>query len=328
MRIGKPQPTRRPILISELLGLFEKSKPPQKILDCNFGRGGHSLALLKKFPQAEITATDCDDRAVAFGRELKEVKTGRIHLLRQNFRHFAESAENTDSKGPYNMILMDLGPSQAQLKEAEQGFGFYRDGPLDMRMDRRKKQTAADILNSYSKKQLVRLFQSFGEIKRPHKTVDKILRQRQKSPFQSAGQLARLLQNQGLKRKQQTKHPATVWFLALRIAVNRELEDLEMALPELLPLLAPEGKWAVISFHSLEDRIVKRAFKSFALAGRGRLLQKKPLIPGREEKKQNPYCRSAKMRLFIKSPKPVGLEKSKSGGGNNSPARKAQAAQS
>ena len=316
----------QPVLLSQLLSLFESLQPPRHILDCNFGRGGHSLALLKKFPQAKITAIDCDDQAIAFGKELEEIKTGRIQLLRQNFCHFAENlnaeilrsaprpasklatnhsalAPASSSKKRYDLILMDLGPSSPQLHDPKRGFSFYQDGPLDMRMDRQNPLTAEIILNSYSKRQLIHLFQSFGEIKRPRPVVEKIIQQRKKEPFKSSYQLARLIQNQGPKRKRQKKHPATTWFLALRIAVNSELDNLKQALPAFLPLLAREGKLAVISFHSLEDRIVKTAFKKFVAEGQGALLNKKALQAGRQERRQNPACRSAKLRIFIKSVK-------------------------
>lgn len=285
-----------PVLVSELLSLFSKAHPPQQILDCTFGRGGHSLAFLKKFPKVLVTGLDCDDQAIEYGSLLKEVKEGKIKLFKKNFHTFATSAAQ---KEIYDVVLMDLGVSSPQLDEKERGFSFYQDGPLDMRMDRRQEFKAEDIINTWGKKALVQLFQTYGEIKNPYKVIEAILKQRRKKKFKSTLELSHLIKKYET-RKGRKIHPATPWFLALRILVNQELKGLEACLPDFLSLLKEQGYFAVISFHSLEDRIVKKAFRKFVGEGKGRLWNKKILRPSLQERKQNPRSRSAKMRVFQK----------------------------
>ena len=285
-----------PVLVSELLDLFPEDTPPQKILDCTFGRGGHSLALLKKFPQLSITGLDLDDQAVDFGSSLKEAKEGKIKLLKKNFHNFASSSS---TKEMYDMILMDLGVSSPQLDDSQRGFSFYQEGPLDMRMDRQQELKADEIINTWSKEDLIKLFQSYGEIRNPFKIVGAILQQRKKKKFENTKELSDLIQRYW-SRGNRKKHPATTWFLALRIAVNQELKGLETCLPDFLPLLKEEAYFVVISFHSLEDRIVKHTFRKFVKEQQGKLWNKKVIRPNLEERKSNPRSRSAKMRVFQK----------------------------
>lgn len=282
-----------PVLVSELMDLLSK-KAPQRILDCTFGRGGHSLAFLQKFPKLEITALDCDAEAIEYGTDLKEVKEGKINLLKKNFYDFASSSSN---KQQYDLILMDLGVSSPQLDESARGFSFYQEGPLDMRMDREQTFKASDIINNWSKKDLIRLFQNYGEIRSPYKVVSVILEKRKKKKFENTMELSQLIKKHW-SRRVKNKHPATTWFLALRMAVNQELEGLKSCLPGFLPLLKKQGYLVVISFHSLEDRIVKESFRQFSIEGKGRLWNKKVIRPSLEERKQNPRSQSAKMRVF------------------------------
>ncbi len=285
-----------PVLLSELLSLFSKEDSPQQILDCTFGRGGHSLAFLREFPKVKITGLDCDDQAIKYGSSLEDVKRGKIRLLQENFHDFPSVA---DKKEFYDTVLMDLGVSSPQLDEAARGFSFSQNGPLDMRMDRGQKFKADDIINSWSKEELIALFQYYGEIKNPYRVVSAILRRREKKKIKSTLELSNLIQRHW-PRRSRYKHPATLWFLALRMEVNQELEGLKSCLPDFLPLLKKQGFFIVISFHSLEDRIVKRAFQKFVSEGKGCLWNKKVICSGFEEKKQNPRSRSAKMRVFQK----------------------------
>ena len=291
------EPPHFPVLLSEILSLFSEENPPHQILDCSFGRGGHSLALLKKFPKVCITGLDCDEQAIQYGSSLKEVKEGKIKLLKKNFHDFADSFSGKET---YNMILMDLGVSSPQLDEKERGFSFLQDGPLDMRMDREQEFKASDIINTWSKEELIKLFQSYGEIRKPYKIVEDILNQRKKKKFERTIELANLIEKHW-PRKARKKHPATLWFLALRMAVNQELKGLEYCLPNFFPLLKEQGYFVVISFHSLEDRIVKKAFRQFVVEEKGQLWNKKALRSSFEEKKRNPRSRSAKMRVFQKN---------------------------
>ena len=292
----KPAEIHKPVLVSELLSLFSQSKAPRQILDCTFGRGGHSLALLKAFPQIRITAIDCDKQAVEYGLSLKEVQAGKIKLSKKNFHSFAKEIKEREI---YDLILMDLGVSSPQLEEGKRGFSFFQEGPLDMRMDTEQSFKAENIINSWGKEELVRLFQSYGEIKNPSKVVCGILKERKKKKIQSTFELSSLIQKHQ-PRQFWNKHPATKWFLALRMAVNQELEGLSDCLPDFLSLLKEQAYFLIISFHSLEDRIVKKAFRQFVLSGKGELWNKKVIRPSLEETKRNVRSRSAKMRIFQK----------------------------
>ena len=286
----------KPVLLRELLSLFSEEKAPKNILDCTFGRGGHSLAFLKKFPKTFVLALDRDQIAIEFGMALKEVKQKRLKLLKQNFYEFPYVFKE---KRKFDLVLMDLGLSSPQLDEGERGFSFYREGPLDMRMDQSQSLSAGDIINQYSKNDLVQLFKNYGEIRKPYKVVSDIVTQRKRKKIRTTTELSQLIQRHyGFSKH---KHPATTWFLALRIAVNGELAGLEHCLRAYLELLKPNAYWAVISFHSLEDRIIKQAFRQFFKEGKGELYNKKVIQAQKEEKQKNPRSRSAKLRVFQKN---------------------------
>ena len=285
-----------PVLLKELLALFSEKTAPKNILDCTFGRGGHSLAFLKKFPEAFILALDRDKEAIEFGANLQLAQEKKIKLFHQNFFEFPNVFKKIEL---FDLILMDLGLSSPQLDEGERGFSFYKEGPLDMRMDQRQELKARDIINQYSKQELIQLFKAYGEIRTPYKVVSDIIIQRKRKKFETTAELSQLIQRHYGFRK--NKHPATTWFLALRIAVNGELEGLESCLKAYLKLLKPKAYWAIVSFHSLEDRIVKKAFRQFVKAGQGELYNKKVIQASKEERQKNPRSRSAKLRVFQKS---------------------------
>ena len=284
-----------PVLLEELLMLFSQDSPPKNILDCTFGRGGHSLAFLQKFPKTVILALDRDSTAIEFGLTLKEFKGKKNELLNQNFYEFPFTLKKRKT---FDLVLMDLGASSPQLDNKERGFSFYKEGPLDMRMDQTQILTAKDIINQYSKQELIQLFKTYGEIKNPYKVVSDIITHRKKKKIKTTTELSHLVQKHyGFYRN---KHPATTWFLALRIAVNGELTGLRHCLKAYLDLLNPGAYWAVISFHSLEDRIVKQAFYQFVKEGKGRLYNKKVIQAQKEERRKNSRSRSAKLRIFQK----------------------------
>ena len=284
-----------PVLLQELLSLFPPESPPYNILDCTFGRGGHSLAFLQKFPETNVLALDRDQTAIEFGLRAQEFQGKKIEFLNQNFYEYPFILKKEKN---FDLILMDLGLSSPQLDNKERGFSFYQEGPLDMRMDQAQTLTAKDIINQYSKQGLIQLFKSYGEIRSPYNVVSDIVRQRKNQPIETTAELSQLIQKHyGFYRN---KHPATTWFLALRIAVNEELTGLKSCLRSYLDLLGPKAYWAVISFHSLEDRIVKQAFRQFVREGNGRLYNKKVIQARREEIKSNPRSRSAKLRVFQK----------------------------
>lgn len=283
----------KPVLLREVLN-FSGEIRPKRVLDGTFGRGGHTRELLALDPAAHVTALDQDLDAIAYGRDAfaAEINSGRLQLVHGSFHDL--KAALGEGAGPFDAILLDLGVSSPQLDVAERGFSFYHDGPLDMRMNREQRTSAADVVNSWPEVELLNIFREYGEIRRPDRVVRAIVQDRKTAPFQTTRQLAGLIERvEGWKRK--GHHPATTYFLALRMAVNNELEGLKNCLPDLMRALRPGGRLLVITFHSLEDRIIKYAFKESEL---GFPLFKKVIVPTREEQAENPRARSAKLRIF------------------------------
>ena len=284
----------KPVMLFEVLD-FAKQVAPRVILDGTFGRGGHTKALCEAFPEARVIGLDQDLAAIEYGRDhFKDLLAGeRLRLVHGSF-HDLSTLENI-AGGGFDVILLDLGVSSPQLDEAARGFSFYHDGPLDMRMNQRQERTAADIVNHWSEVELVELFREYGEIRRPDRVVRAIVQDRKTAPFTTTRQLAGMIERvEGWKRK--GHHPATTFFLALRMAVNNELSGLESSLRPLMERLNENGLLIVITFHSLEDRIIKYAFREAVELGKP--LFKKVVIPSREESRDNPRARSAKLRIF------------------------------
>ena len=286
-----------PVLVSEIISSVLSIKP-QSFLDCTFGRGGHCRAFLDHFPEIKVLALDRDDEAIEYGE--KNFSSDQVSFLKTNFHYFSENFEtlNKTSLKKFDSILIDLGVSSPQLDQGERGFSFSFDGPLDMRMDREQQQTAKDIVNGFSKSELQDLFQEYGEIKRPFNVVDTLFKERKKKPIQTTRELVQLITKHS-SWDRSGRHPATPYFLALRMKVNNELDGLK-CLPSLLSLLKENGRFIVISFHSLEDRIVKHTFKSFVKEKQGVLWNKKAIRPSFNERQMNKRSRSAKLRVFIK----------------------------
>ena len=281
-----------PVLVEEILSVFSKTSNAF-FLDCTFGGGGHSQALLKAFPKARVLALDWDEEAITYGRKnLAPLFKSRLKLLRTNFHNFRTSSF-------FDGILMDLGVSSPQLDRASRGFSFYRKGPLDMRMDQSQSLKVGDIVNRASKEELVSLFKEYGEIAKPYPVVTDLLKERKKKKIEGTEELVKIILKHTPWFGGKT-HPATPYFLALRMKVNNELEGLKSGLSSLKDLLKSEGKLAVISFHSLEDRIVKKAFKDFVTKKEGVLWNKKLIRPSLRERKLNPRSRSAGLRVFVK----------------------------
>ena len=284
----------KPVLLNEILQLAQEIEP-RRILDVTFGRGGHAQALLQLPTQPVIVAMDQDTDAILYGQQnfSEEIATGRLSLVHGSF-HDALDSLPQPSEG-FDIILADLGVSSPQLDEAQRGFSFYHDGPLDMRMNRAQPTTAADLINSWPEVELLRIFQEYGEIRRPHRVLRAIVQDRQTTPFTTTRQLAGLIERvEGWRRK--GHHPATTYFLALRMAINNELEGLRESIPDLMRALSAKGRLIIITFHSLEDRIIKYAFRDSPELGFP--LFKKVIIPSKEEQQDNPRSRSAKLRIF------------------------------
>ncbi|MCX6782665.1 MAG: 16S rRNA (cytosine(1402)-N(4))-methyltransferase RsmH [Candidatus Levybacteria bacterium] len=289
-----------PILLSESLTFLGIDKG-KKYVDATLGGGGHSLAIAKL--GASVLGIDTDHEAVNFVKnEMQNIKVelqNKIVLTKGNFRDVKEIAEaNEFSK--VDGVLFDLGVSSNQLDKAERGFSFMKDGPLDMRMNSDLEVMASDLVHGLSKKELVTLFRRFGEERYANIIAGSIVKNRQKSSLKTTKQLADLIVAT-IGRRQGDIHPATLVFQALRIAINDELNSIELGLNGALEIIKSKGKIVVITFHSLEDKIVKQKFSLFADSGIGIVLTKKPIIPKQAEINNNPRSRSAKLRVFEKN---------------------------
>lgn len=301
-----------PVMLKEILDQAQAvredlQRPLHWAFDGTFGRGGHARALLEQHAEMRLIACDLDPAAhasaeVSFAKEIRE---RRLVLHSSNFANLPNLIESVRSEfagefAGFDFMMVDLGVSSPQLDEAERGFSFYHDGPLDMRMDpRAARRTAADLVNELSEEELVELFSELGEVQRPYKVARAIVHERKSRRFERTLQLAQLIERvDGWHKK--GHHPATLYFMGLRLAVNGELKAIEDFLPEAVASLSPKGRLAVISFHSLEDRIVKQCFRKLEEADEacGENVRRKATVPSEIEQKQNPRSRSAKLRCF------------------------------
>lgn len=289
-----------PVLLNEVLESFSslKNRNDLKYYDGTFGRGGHFKEIVQVFHPIRCDVTDQDERAIQKAESdwKTEITAQKVFVHHKNFEEFALQEDDLQ----FDMILLDLGVSSPQLDQAERGFSFNKDGPLDMRMNQKAKLTAAEIVNEYPAEELIEIFKTYGEIFHSSRVVRAIVNDRVTKPFQTTLQLAQLIERvDGWQKK--GFHPATQYFMALRLVVNRELQVVETAIPRLIEKLQDGGRMSVITFHSLEDRLVKNLFKD---SDRGFLINKKVIVPSEEECKINPRARSAKLRIFQKGPAP------------------------
>jgi 16S rRNA (cytosine1402-N4)-methyltransferase len=287
-------PEHYPVMVRDILENFAvfRDKKELRYFDGTFGRGGHLRAVLANFPQVKAVVMDQDETAVKYGYEnfRTEVESQQVRIIHGNFSEFQQH-----NLGSFDMMLLDLGVSSPQLDTADRGFSFNKDGPLDMRMNQTRGVTAEYILNTASEQELNDLFKEYGEIHRPFRVVRAIVHDRKTKAWQNTKDLAGLIERvDGWRHK--GFHPATQYFMALRLAVNSELEVLQQSLPAMMQSLNPGGRLAVISFHSLEDRIVKNIFKSDKEFGEQ--THKRILLPTQEECDLNSRSRSAKLRVF------------------------------
>ncbi len=286
--------------------------PGKVIVDGTLGGGGHAAALLAA--GAQVIGLDHDPEALAFAGERLAAFGGQFRAVRSSFVR-ADEALQVLGVAKIDGALLDLGVSSRQLDAPERGFSFMHDGPLDMRMDPANPISAADLVNTMSGEQLERIFRTFGEEPAARKIAAKLTRERLVRPFATTKQLADAVES--VVPRHGRAHPATRIFQALRIAVNRELDALTEGLQRLTDCLAPGGRLAVISFHSLEDRIVKTFFKERTAefidrpewpAPRPnplhlfRAITRKPVIASEAEQRANPRSRSAKLRVVERIP--------------------------
>ena len=273
------------------------------MVDATIGHGGHSLLLGKTLgPEAVIVGLDVDKNAVRRAQvNLKELAC-KVILLHSNFARINEQLRSQGIE-KVDLILADLGVSSAQLADPGFGLSFRTNMPLDMRIDKRLKRTAADIINKSDEKSLADLIYRFGQDRASRRIARFIVRQREIEPIKTTGQLAGIVCKAfgKIQRGRRSRiHPATRTFQALRIAVNDELENLKKLLASAPELLNKDGYIAVISFHSLEDRLVKSDFRQNGMSDIYRIVTKKPIVPTREEIKENRRARSAKLRIAQK----------------------------
>jgi len=298
-----------PVLLGEALSGL-KVRPGGRYIDATVGAGGHAAAILQQSaPDGKLLGLDVDPEAVRYAQKVLQPFGARLTLRVANFRHLAEVARPLGFD-QVDGILMDLGQSSRQLDDPERGLAFSQDGPLDMRLDPTLEVTAADLVNKLSQEELADLLWRFGDERRSRRIARAIVAAR---PLSTTGQLADLVERTIGRRER--IHPATRTFQALRIAVNDELGALDEALPQCRDLLRPGGRLAVIAFHSLEDRLVKRFLKQEArdcicppevLVCRCghraslRIVTPRPIRPGPEEVARNPRSRSARLRIALR----------------------------
>ncbi len=291
-----------PVLLRETIdGL--NLQPNENVVDCTLGAGGHAAAALAKTaPNGKLLGLDVDEAALEAARSTLGAYGSRAMLVRENYRHL-ERVLHTQSFGPIHAALLDLGFSSLEIDDPTRGFSFRFDGPLDMRFDRTQDETAASIVNSWSADDLSRVLWEYGEEKWARKIADGIVKARRDAKIVTTTQLVDVIAHSvpGFYRRSKLPFP-TRTFQALRIATNDELGNVRTALPALWDALAPGGRLAVISFHSLEDRIVKRFFLEKAEAGEGTVVAKRPITASEEEIRRNSRSRSAKLRIAIKKP--------------------------
>ena len=245
-----------PVLLDEVLGGLAV-RPDGRYCDATFGRGGHTAAILRALgPAGQVVAIDRDPEAVEAGR-VRFARDLRLTLVRGSFGELEECVRAAGLDGELDGVLLDLGVSSPQLDEARRGFSFMQDGPLDMRMDNEAGQSAAQWLAKATEREIADVLRTLGEERFARRIARAILAARAQGPLTRTGQLAEIVAA-AVPTREPGKHPATRTFQAIRIHVNRELEQLESALPQAVRLLVPGGRLCVISFHSLEDRIVKR----------------------------------------------------------------------
>lgn len=306
--------SHKPVMFEECMQALDL-KPAGVYVDGTAGGGGHSYGIASRLTSGRLIAIDQDSAAIeAAGARLAPFGS-RVTLVRDNFRNLSAILDDLEIHH-IDGILLDLGVSSYQLDTAERGFSYNADAPLDMKMDQRKSLSAYNVVNEYSADRLRRILYDYGEERFAPRIAAAIVAQRQKAPIETTGQLVDIIKSAiPAAARDGGHHPAKRSFQAIRIEVNGELDVIEPALRAAVSRLNPGGRAAVITFHSLEDRIVKQTFASLAsgctcpkdfpvcVCGKRstvRLVGGKPILPGKQELEQNPRSRSAKLRVAQK----------------------------
>ena len=290
----------QPVLLKEVIE-YLAPKPGEIVIDGTIGLGGHSELFLQKIlPRGRLIGIDldCQSLAQAQKRLLTGEQIGSLDLFCDNFANIGDIIGKLGLKG-VNVILLDLGISSYQLDTPERGFSFMNDAPLDMRMSPDNPFSASIVVNDYPEDELIRIFRSYGEERFAKRIAQRIVKYRGREQITTTGQLVAIIKKAAPTGWQRI-HPATRVFQALRIEVNKELDNLERFLAGFPQWLRPGGRVGIISFHSLEDRLVKRSFRKYKEEEVLEVVTKKPVIPTAEEEQQNPRSRSAKFRVAVK----------------------------
>ncbi|MCX6813830.1 MAG: 16S rRNA (cytosine(1402)-N(4))-methyltransferase RsmH [Candidatus Azambacteria bacterium] len=286
-----------PVLLNEVLE-YLNSKPNQNFIDATVGDGGHAKAILEKTaPNGKLIAIDRDLDSVIRAKSNLRRFGNRVLFINDSFGNILKIVKNSgldQIKG----ILFDFGMSTSQLENSGKGFSFQKDEVLDMRYDAKIPITAENILNDYSETELFRIFKKLGEEPKSKIIIKAIVNAREKKRIKTTKELVGIIEK--VLRRRGKLHPATLVFQALRIEVNQELVEIEKALADLPKVLSSNGRIAFISFHSLEDRLIKNWVKDLSKKNIIKILNKKPLTASAEELKANPKSRSAKLRVIEK----------------------------
>lgn len=292
-------------------------KPNGIYVDGTLGGAGHSSEIAKRLgPEGRLIGIDQDGEAIAAATKRLEPYKDRVTIVRSNYAQMCQVLKELGIS-KVDGILLDLGVSSYQLDEASRGFTYREDVPLDMRMDQRNPKTAADIVNEYSEMELYRMIRDYGEDRFAKNIAKHIVRAREKKPIETTGELCEIIKAAiPAKMRAGTGHPAKQTFQALRIELNHELDVLTQSIDGMIDRLAPGGRLCIITFHSLEDRIVKTRFRTnenpcicppgfpVCVCGRiskGKVITRKPIIPSEQEMEENSRSKSAKLRVFEKA---------------------------
>jgi 16S rRNA (cytosine1402-N4)-methyltransferase len=288
------EPVHRSVLVDEVLAYLEPGKPDSVLVDATLGEGGHSVSFLQRFSSLRIVGIDADATMMARAQERLAEYGDRVAFVNSWFDDYFRTTELMPDR-----VLMDLGVSMYHFSHAGRGFSFRADEPLDMRLDERQQRSAADLVNELPPDELANLIYRYGEERLSRRIAARIAEARGNGPIETTKQLADIVWHSVPPSYRHGRlHPATRTFQALRIAVNGELDRVERVIPLVLDRLAPDGRLGIISFHSLEDRIVKHSFRNAAAEGPLELMTKKPVVPGEQETRLNPAARSAKLRVI------------------------------
>ena len=302
-----------PVLFHEIMDIMAP-QPGEVFVDCTLGGGGHSKGFLERIsPDGTLIGIDQDTNALAAAQQNLCDYSGRVTYVHSNYSNLDEIL-NTYAPDGVDGILFDIGVSSHQLDEKDRGFSYMQDAPLDMRMDQSRSMTARDVVNTYSEDELHRIIKEYGEERWAKRIAKFIVEFRSKQPIETTGELVDIIKRAIPKgAREEGSHPAKRTFQAIRIELNKELEVLQNNLDDMIELLNPGGRICIITFHSLEDRIVKTIFKKnenpctcpshfpVCVCGKeskGNVVGRKPILPSEEELEVNSRSKSAKLRVF------------------------------